>query len=58
MDFAIETSANLDTWSPLTAPDPIISNNNDGTETVTLTGPAPFPTDRQHFLHLRVTLQQ
>ena len=58
VDLAIETSANLDIWSPLTAPDPVITNNNDGTETVTLTGPAPFPTDRQHFLHLRVTLQQ
>lgn len=57
VDFTIETSPNLDIWSSLTAPVPAISNNNDGTETVTITGPASFPASSRRFLHLRVALQ-
>ena len=57
VDFTIETSPNLDIWSSLTAPVPAISNNNDGTETVTITGPASFPASSRRFLHFRVALQ-
>jgi hypothetical protein len=58
VQFTLETTANFDTWTPLTAPSPVITDNGDGTETVTVTGPAPFPAGSRRFLHLRVAIQQ
>ena len=57
VQFIIESTANFDIWTPLTAPAPAIHDNNDGTETVIVTDTAPFPAGGRRFLHLRVALQ-
>lgn len=57
VQFTVETSGDFDTWTPLTAPVEVITDNGDGTETVTVTAAAPFPAGRRGFLHLRITLQ-
>ena len=57
VQFTIESTANFDIWTPLTAPAPAIHDNNDGTETVIVTDTAPFPAGGRRFLHLRVALQ-
>ena len=56
MQFTLETTGNFDIWEPLPAPAPAFHDNNDGTETVTVSGPAPFPAGGRRFLHLRVGL--
>ncbi len=58
VQFTIETSANADTWSPLTSGTTSVSPNGDGTETVTVTIPSPFPSSSRGFLRLRTTLTQ
>lgn len=57
VEFTLETTDDFNTWTPLTAPAPVIIDNNDGTETVIVTGPVTFPTGSRRFLHLRVDLQ-
>jgi hypothetical protein len=56
-EVAVESTADFNTWTALTAPAPVFIGNNDGTETASITGPAPFPAGSRRFLHLRVALQ-
>ncbi|MFN0129248.1 MAG: hypothetical protein ACKV19_21475 [Verrucomicrobiales bacterium] len=57
MQFTLESTGNFEVWSPLTAPAPLIHDNGDGIETVTVKGPASFPAGSRRFLHLLVGLQ-
>jgi hypothetical protein len=57
--FSIESSNGSDSWSPLTSGTTSVTDNGDGTETVTVTIPTPSQaTGSRGFLRLRTNLTQ
>jgi hypothetical protein len=57
VQFTLESTGNFDTWTPFTAGTTTITDDNAGTETVTVSGPAPVPARNRSFLRLRIGLQ-
>lgn len=57
VQFTLESSADFNNWTPLAGGTTSVSDNGDGTETVTVTGPAPLPSGSRRFLQLRISLQ-